>query len=519
MITRAPKHGNGSSFHGAWLYYLHDKNALTSDRVAFTHTQNLPTDDPELAKKVMAFTAMNNWDIRVHSGNVEENSRKRKVGKPVYAYCLSWQEKDTPTKEHMIEAAQNSLKAIGLQDHEVIMVAHTDTTKPHIHMIVNTVNPHTGINNTIPHGKDRLSEWALEYERERGEIVCKQREENQKKREENRRRRDAGEIIYDRVKDRQSLNDAEYRRWKTEEMRHAIKTREQQVEKLSDRHRLQHLVILKATEEQIQKKRADLKERHRPFWAAMYKEQALQREQLEAAQATAWGRLRYYLSNQNRFSDTPTRLSVRQLLTQGFKATISKKLAFANLEQKHAERKQYLSNRINTAVRNDLKKINTAQDKKHDQLDIQQRKERAATKKAQSLESQQRAKDIASGKSREKFDKKTGHDKKIKADFDKSSKRDPELEKKKKREDTFRAFQELKEETTREKDTGREDTGEGDTGEGEDDFSVFSKDKEREDRGREREDRGRERDEDEEGDEDSSGPTPSNKPSGPPSKR
>jgi hypothetical protein len=45
----------GRSFKGAALYYLHDKRKpgeaerLTSERVAWTHTLNLATDDPDRA--------------------------------------------------------------------------------------------------------------------------------------------------------------------------------------------------------------------------------------------------------------------------------------------------------------------------------------------------------------------------------------------------------------------------------------------------------------------------------------
>ena len=41
--------GKGRSFMGAGMYYLHDKKAETSERVAFTHTVNLPTRDPDKA--------------------------------------------------------------------------------------------------------------------------------------------------------------------------------------------------------------------------------------------------------------------------------------------------------------------------------------------------------------------------------------------------------------------------------------------------------------------------------------
>jgi hypothetical protein len=59
----------GTSFKGAGLYYLHDKDALTSERVAFTRTENLATDDPDLALKMMAHTAMRQDEIKAANGS------------------------------------------------------------------------------------------------------------------------------------------------------------------------------------------------------------------------------------------------------------------------------------------------------------------------------------------------------------------------------------------------------------------------------------------------------------------
>ena len=44
----------GTSFKAAGKYYLHDKGSNSSERVAFTHTQNMLTNDPQAALKVMA---------------------------------------------------------------------------------------------------------------------------------------------------------------------------------------------------------------------------------------------------------------------------------------------------------------------------------------------------------------------------------------------------------------------------------------------------------------------------------
>ena len=60
----------GSSFKGASLYYFHDKRRegeaerLTSERVAWTHTLNLATDDPERAWRIMAHTAMSQAELK-----------------------------------------------------------------------------------------------------------------------------------------------------------------------------------------------------------------------------------------------------------------------------------------------------------------------------------------------------------------------------------------------------------------------------------------------------------------------
>ena len=46
----------GRSFKGAARYYLHDKQADTSERVAFVETVNLPTNDPRRAVAHMVDT-------------------------------------------------------------------------------------------------------------------------------------------------------------------------------------------------------------------------------------------------------------------------------------------------------------------------------------------------------------------------------------------------------------------------------------------------------------------------------
>ena len=58
----------GTSFKGAAAYYLHDKDASTSERVAWTATQNLVTDNPEMAWRIMAATAKDQARLKEQAG-------------------------------------------------------------------------------------------------------------------------------------------------------------------------------------------------------------------------------------------------------------------------------------------------------------------------------------------------------------------------------------------------------------------------------------------------------------------
>jgi hypothetical protein len=77
----------GGNFKGAFRYYLHDKGADTSIRVAWTQVENMLTQDPEKAWKVMAFTAQVQERLKEASG---QSRAGRKLEKPVFAFSLAW---------------------------------------------------------------------------------------------------------------------------------------------------------------------------------------------------------------------------------------------------------------------------------------------------------------------------------------------------------------------------------------------------------------------------------------------
>lgn len=162
------------------MYYLHDKDADTNDRVTWTQTHNIPTQDPDKAFKWMAYTAMHADRLKQEAG-VVSTGRKRKSG-PVYSYSLAWHPDQNPDKEVMLEAAYETLHLLKLEEHEAVFVAHNDTAHPHVHCIVNLIHPEHGKKAVMSYDRLTMSQWAEDTERNEGEIRCEQRVINNEKR-------------------------------------------------------------------------------------------------------------------------------------------------------------------------------------------------------------------------------------------------------------------------------------------------------------------------------------------------
>lgn len=173
----------GHSFKGAFAYYLHDKgqdadggHKTTADRVAWTETRNLATDDPEAAKRIMIATARQAEALKAAAGIA---STGRKSAAHVYSYSLAWHpdEAASLTRADMVKAADATLKALGAEGMQAVLVCHRDTKHPHVHVIINRVDPETGKMLATSNDFRKLDAWAREYERERGLIVTPKRQE------------------------------------------------------------------------------------------------------------------------------------------------------------------------------------------------------------------------------------------------------------------------------------------------------------------------------------------------------
>ncbi len=97
-------------------------------RVAWLFTQNLPTDDPQLAAKYMQATA-------------RLSARTRKAA---YHLMIAWHANERPTPEAMQDVARQTLRLGGLAEHQALVMGHGDKPHPHLHILLNRVHPDTG---------------------------------------------------------------------------------------------------------------------------------------------------------------------------------------------------------------------------------------------------------------------------------------------------------------------------------------------------------------------------------------
>lgn len=188
MIPRL--HKRGTSFKGACGYILHDAQTTSRDRVLFSETRNLISKADDAWFEMFA-TARDQALLKQQAG---QDARGRKNTKPVMHYSLSWANTESPSPEHMKETALASLKALGLEGHQAVMAAHGDKQHLHVHIVVNTIHPETGLTAPLKYTKERLSRWAEAYEREHG-IHCQERIRNNAERERAAKARDGAALL------------------------------------------------------------------------------------------------------------------------------------------------------------------------------------------------------------------------------------------------------------------------------------------------------------------------------------
>ncbi len=127
MLAQLEKPTN--DFHALASYLIHGNAQPTpASRVAWTISQNLPTDDPMLAAHFMSATA--------------ELSRRCKNA--CYHAMIAWHPDERPSAEMMQEIARRTLGLAELGEHQALIMGHGDKAHAHLHMMINRVHPETG---------------------------------------------------------------------------------------------------------------------------------------------------------------------------------------------------------------------------------------------------------------------------------------------------------------------------------------------------------------------------------------
>jgi len=124
MIGKAYKLGTGFKALAAYLEYGR-RDGTERDRVEWVESRNLPTEHPQAAARIMGATARDSDSVQP----------------PVYHFSVSFDPDDPLNRDTMRQVADRTLHDLGLQDHQVLIVAHRDRAHAHLHFMVNRIHP------------------------------------------------------------------------------------------------------------------------------------------------------------------------------------------------------------------------------------------------------------------------------------------------------------------------------------------------------------------------------------------
>jgi hypothetical protein len=143
---------SGKRFGPLATYLEVGRTGVEVDRVDWTSSRNLPTDEPGVAASLMQATAAEN--VRVE--------------KPVYHLAVAFDPSDTVNRQVMEEVADRLLHNLELRDHQALLVAHRDREHPHVHVVVNRVHPESGLAWERWQDRPRIEETLRTAERDLG---------------------------------------------------------------------------------------------------------------------------------------------------------------------------------------------------------------------------------------------------------------------------------------------------------------------------------------------------------------
>lgn len=301
----------GKSFKGLSQYLLQDENRETTERVGWTQTLNLNDAQADQAWRLMLATANSANALKEASG-IKKGKTPVKV---VHHFSINFNPEDEVTPEIMAKAVKESLAVYGMDHHQALAVEHTDKDHRHVHVMVNLIDPETGMSGATPvmgddgkkrsklsNSQRRLSSWAQKFERENGLTVTEGRLSNANK-------RTRGERVEAHRKKR-NVYEREQREKNTDRrkdfLKHKHNDRAKEIQAQSDelkeqsRHEWDALKqsyyaekdAIKAQMSPAMKARsAEIKELFKPYWADMFKRHRQELQAFETGDRTTIGRI------------------------------------------------------------------------------------------------------------------------------------------------------------------------------------------------------------------------------------
>jgi hypothetical protein len=260
--------------------------------------------------------------------------RGRDNWKPVLHYTLSWHADDKPAPEQMQQAALDSLRMLGLSEHEAILASHSDKEHMHVHVVVNTVHPITGKTALLKFTKRDFSKWAEAYEREHG-IHCGERiKNNEERRRLGAEREHETLAVLIAASDRQPAPErrpyvpvkhkaASRTQWFDrkdiiERMKAMRATQDAEIKALREvtwtRHSQERDDLDERTGAAVDHVRDYMKEQFRPQWRDLYRGQKKEERQVQRLDGHVLDRAVFVYQNRQRLGLAGAALSMRQML-------------------------------------------------------------------------------------------------------------------------------------------------------------------------------------------------------------
>ena len=156
----------------------------------FDHIQHYQYKTNEVNNEKKCLIIWTNGVVQVETAAKVMNavaSRNTRCLDPLFKFNLSWLKSENPEPEEIFDAAEHAIKALGLAEHQYIIVAHIGANITHCHVTINRIHPDTFKSQKIDwsvktlHLAARESEIKHGWPHDNGIYVVKTDKNNQKR--------------------------------------------------------------------------------------------------------------------------------------------------------------------------------------------------------------------------------------------------------------------------------------------------------------------------------------------------